>query len=251
MPKVRFEGRIIPERAAVSMSVLRSPWRHNETGIEATFEIRIENSKVSIECDSNKCDTQDEQHILIQVAFDSARTIVDLAAFKNGERLYLTFDTVTLEDGNPLPFRTTDPQLAAKATALSSNDDFKFLLDLATNDMTVFMALRNLNEAMEPRCAQVKAAHAMDGLRSYFVPSGAKDFFAGWAPLREALNVSEPYLKTITDQSKAPRHGDYVPSPGINRTDVVFRAWEIMNRFLEYKKRKSGKLPLSEFPLLN
>jgi hypothetical protein len=248
MPKMQFQGRVIPEIADVSAPPFGSIWKHGPTGIEAHFQFRIERSEVFVDCDSNKFGTPDEKNILTRGVYDFARTIVDLIAFKNGERLYLILDKLDFE-GRIRTIRTTDPRLSAISTAVKNDNDFNLLVRLAANNMTVFMALRHLNEAMEPRGAAVRAAQAIDGLRSLFVPAKAKDG-AGWPPLRAALNISEEYLKVITDQSFDPRHGNYAPLDGINKTDVVFRAWEVMNRFLEYKKRNDTNLPLSEFPLL-
>jgi len=248
MPKMQFQGRVIPEIADITAPAFGSIWKHSPTGIEATFQFKIEHSKVSVDCDSNKFGTPDEKNILTRAVYDFARTIVDLVAFKNGERLYLILDKLDFE-GRIRTIRTTDPRLSTISSAVKGDDDFNFLVKLATNNMTVFMALRHLTESMEPRGAAVRAAQAIDGLRSLFVPANGKEG-AGWPPLRAALNVSEAYLKIITDQSFDPRHGNYVPLDGVNRTDVVFRAWEVMNRFLEYKKRNDTNLPLSEFPLL-
>jgi hypothetical protein len=86
-------------------------------------------------------------------------------------------------------------------------------------------------------------------LRHIVSPSTPKG--QAWRHLRDALNISEPYLKLITDVSTGPRHGDPTHIPGDMTVEITRRAWTIMNRFFEYKKRNAGALPLIEFPLLS
>jgi len=71
-----------------------------------------------------------------------------------------------------------------------------------------------------------------------------------WAKMRSALNLTEEYLKYITDLSKGPRHGERTRIEGESTTEITRRSWIIMNRFIEYRKRGNQDLPTSDFPLL-
>jgi hypothetical protein len=68
--------------------------------------------------------------------------------------------------------------------------------------------------------------------------------------MRENLRVDRSYLQLITDQSKAPRHGDVQAIEALVTEEVAKRCWTIMNRYFEFKKRGGSPLPLSEYPLL-
>jgi hypothetical protein len=68
--------------------------------------------------------------------------------------------------------------------------------------------------------------------------------------MRRNLHIDRAYLDFITDQSIGSRHGDPQHIPGGPVTETVRRAWVVMNRYLEYRKRGNGPLTAPEFPLL-
>jgi hypothetical protein len=90
---------------------------------------------------------------------------------------------------------------------------------------------------------------AIEALAQIISP-GERNDNKRWIKLRDALNLSKPYLMVITEHSKGPRHGNYFEPRTVPDEDIRMRAWTIMNRFLEYRKRGAIGLPLSEFPLL-
>jgi hypothetical protein len=250
MPKIQIMGRVIPEYVDLTAPKVLVDWQHQGTGIKAKIHVKIEQSKVVIDATTNKFETPDERNFLIRHAYDLAHTIIDIFVFQCGGGLDLTFDTITVDDGKTTQLRGPDPKLAAISKAAKSIQDVGALIGLAHNNLTIAMALRHLNEALTaPRRTSVRSAQCVDGIRSLFVPPGKKKE-AGWQPMNEALQLTKSYLDPVMKESRSPRHGDYQPLAEINRSDSVFRAWEVMNRFLEYKKRGDKQLPLAEFPLL-
>jgi hypothetical protein len=250
MPKLQIIGRVIPEYAQLSAPKISVDWGHDGAGVRAKIFVAIEQSKVIIDCDTNKFKTQDEQSVLVIHAHGLARSMIDVFGFQFGMGLDLTFDTITIDSGNPLPLRFPDSKLHALAKVVQSNQNILAIIRLAHHDLKLGMALRHLNEALTaPRRTSVRSAQCVDGIRSLFVPPGGKEK-AGWPPLRDNLNISKAYLDVVMDESHGPRHGDYTELVGVNRSDSVFRAWEVMNRYLEFRIRDSGPLPLNEFPLL-
>jgi hypothetical protein len=63
--------------------------------------------------------------------------------------------------------------------------------------------------------------------------------------MRTALNVTKPYIESIT------HHADWSVRNEDEGRKTTERAWVLMNRFLEYRKRGNQPLPLSDFPLLD
>jgi hypothetical protein len=58
-------------------------------------------------------------------------------------------------------------------------------------------------------------------------------------------------VMTGHERSIEPRFGKRkVPLPLAEENEMIIKAWTIMNRFLEYKKRGDRPLPISDFPLL-
>jgi hypothetical protein len=251
MPKLRFNGRALPEYAKITAPRLITGWRH-EVGLEGHFVVAIREAVVTIDCDVNRLDPPHDMHLIFVEADDLARGLLSTAAFQMGGGLDLFLDTVEIDGGAPIEVRRPDNSLRSIATEAQSADDVRFIMELVKDNLTFRMALRHLNEALiAPRRAAARSAPAIDGLRSLFAPAEKSDK-VGWRLLQEKLNVSERYLKVITDASKPVRHGDYTEMPGVNRTDVVHRAWQVMNRYIAYKKRGGNvALPEGEFPLLD
>jgi hypothetical protein len=121
---------------------------------------------------------------------------------------------------------------------------------MVASDLPLKLILHDLTEHLrQDFTGIISAARALDGICQQFAPTGkARD--AGWAPMREALNASEDFVKSVTKQSRGPRHADWGSTSGDDNRKMIERAWILMNRFLEYKKRGNQKLPQSEFPLL-
>jgi len=252
-PKTRHlavKGRVIPEYAGVTTPTINISWRYTELDLHLKARIEINKGIVSITCEMNKLDNQDHLNKAL-IEFDRlAGILVNAQSFGAGLGLELRFDTFSIDGGPHRPHWTPDAKLASQATMTRTKEDQLFIFELAHNNLTFSMALRHLNEALlAPRRVIVRTAQAIDGLRSLMVPAGGKDK-DGWREMQNNLNLSEDYLKVITEASKGPRHGDYTELPFTNRTDVAYRAWEVMNRFIAYKKGGSSPLSLELYPLL-
>lgn len=71
-----------------------------------------------------------------------------------------------------------------------------------------------------------------------------------WKIMHDTIRVDEAYLKLITDHSMAPRHGRQFTHQGEINTEISKRAWIVVDRYIEFKKRGRQPLTLVEFPLL-
>jgi hypothetical protein len=71
-----------------------------------------------------------------------------------------------------------------------------------------------------------------------------------WGTFQTNLRVSRDFLNLITDTSRGPRHGDRTHIPGTTTIEITMRAWQVMDRFIEYRKRGNQPLPETDFPLL-
>jgi len=249
MPSVRFTGRVLPP--ARSVSIPNQPtfnWKADDLGLDMTFHVRIQDSLIIIDCDVNKFDESSHLVPLFMRAYDIAKASIDLAAFATGDGLSAVLDTFTDAAGTSIPLAAQRPSLGNYATAVRlGTGDFDTLLQIVLAEPPLFMALRDLIEAVSsPQRAGVNCARAMRNLWPYFARSGGSHEATGLA-LRDNLQVSWTYVRTITQTST---RADETHIPPEMMTDVIERAWIVMNRFLEYRKRGGQPLPLSEYPLL-
>jgi len=257
MPRVRFTGRIFP--TGVNLSVADHPqinWHDDENNLDITFTTTIQNNAVTVDCDVGRFDATLITALYMR-AFDLARATVDLAAFNSGFGFVVVFETFTSPAGEVTPVGAYDASLAALCTAYemgvtpatAEENDFHKVLVAVSTDWRMFRALRHLIEAITlPHESPTHCARAIEALRHIIVPNEPPK--RAWPKFRETLNVSEDFLKLITDISTGPRHGDPTHVSGATTREITQRAWKIMNRFLEYKKRNTGPLPPTEFPLL-
>jgi hypothetical protein len=248
LAKIRFTGRVLP--SVVNVTISNHPtivWR-DEDGA-ASFAAHIKDGLVTVECDTERTDSE---HIteLYRRSIDIARASVDLVGFSRGLGLTVVLDEVIDEAGNKKDIVPSDLSLEALCDVFKLGDGtFDQVLRIVLSSPPLFFALRDLIETITlPHRAPTNCARAVETIRNLLTPNADRKL--QWAALRNALNLDERYLRLITDQSTAPRHGDHGFIDGIVTVEITRRAWVIMNRFLAY--RKSGNQPLSliDFPLL-
>ncbi|MGA2525786.1 MAG: hypothetical protein ABSF79_04130 [Smithellaceae bacterium] len=250
MQSIHFLGRVLPPPARVTVSFNQSiKWEEADIGLAMEFTCHIENSKIDIECRTEKYRSE---HLgeFYRRALDICRAQVDLIAFKMGWGLTVVLETFIDSNGIASPIFQKDEGLAALCTAFSLDQGFGELCAKVIQSVPLFMALRDLVAAISlPHVSLVDCARAMDRLKHLVATPGTNDKQA-WQQLQQALQIDEAYLKYITDYSANPRHGRPGHTPGTVTTEVTRRSWVIMNRYFEYLKRGNVALDSSEFPLL-
>jgi hypothetical protein len=65
------------------------------------------------------------------------------------------------------------------------------------------------------------------------------------------LQVTQRWIKPLTDHSVSNRHGELKGLSGQERVFLLQRAWTLVYRFACVRLRGVAALPLSEFPMLD
>lgn len=118
------------------------------------------------------------------------------------------------------------------------------------SDPRLVFAMNDLIESITtPHVGVVNCCRAVEGIRLMLTPHGAGKK-QGWETMRQKLNLDQSYLVFITEQSEGPRHADRSGVKSPEYTTTLERAWTIMNRHLEFKKRGSQPLLAPDYPLL-
>ena len=257
MPKVQIIGQILPMFANISVnSGVNVEWNDPDIGLEINFAVQIKNSVITVDCDINRFEDDDLASLYMRV-HDIVQASVNLVAFAGGFGPVVSLHTLIKPDGTPVPLLILDKKLPPLCTAFGINSEspdtnasFNVVYKLVLQEPALLMALNDLIVAITaPHQAAVNCARAIEGIRHMISPPGTptKDT---WVIMRDNLRLDRSYIELITDTSAAPRHGDRTHIPGSIVTVICERAWVIMNRFLEYRKRGNQQLPTSEFPLL-
>jgi hypothetical protein len=242
MPTIEFSGYVFPP-STVQVSAVGGPTAWNDANIRFTFEFRIEKSIVTITCEVEQI-TDLSLNYAHQVIGIHVRGVIDAIAFSRGTGLRLLIDHCTLPGQEPRPLKSASPTLATLCSLTESE-----LLRLIEKEGRICKPLNDLTETLfDPLDSFVNCQRAIEGIGRLI--SDSEDRKVRWEHLRNNLNLTRPYLDFVSERSQPARHGGTGP---VNMTDVAkvqTRSWTTMNRFLEFRKRNSIKLPLPEFPLL-
>jgi len=229
-------------------------FRGAEPGRDCDITIKIKNSVVDLQCDMNKYERSDLSHVH-KVAYDLARTAVNILTFASGMTQTIILDQLVDVDGTVSAFVIHDPTLGALCTAYAMKDGktderVQEILKIVVSEPALFSALDHLITATSlHHFITVNSARSVEALRHAMAGSEMSRSKA-WEMFRTNLNIDHDYLRLITDHSQAGRHGETKFVPGTITTEIIHRAWSVMNRFLEFRVRGNKPLPLADFPLL-
>jgi hypothetical protein len=258
MPTIHFMGKILPRVVNITINhVPEVSWVAEALGLTLKFTIRIKDSVIDVQCDADRFEGDYLPHCYMR-AVDLARASVDLVSFVTAKGFTVFLDTFVGANGMPSLLIQEQANLTAFVTAFKMNTQskeenatFDRVYQLVLSEPALFMALNDLIVSITlPHHASVNCARAIEGLRNIIAPPGI-DRKKGWASLRDNLHVEREYLEFVTEYSTAARHGDRTHIPGPIVIEITKRAWIIMNRFLEFRKRGNCPLPESEFPTLS
>ena len=220
-------------------------------GLEPTCHLQIQNNVVTVDIDVQRFEPTYFTPLAMR-AHDTARAAVDLMSFSTGNGLTFLLELWVNPDGIVTPVAHIQSELGQLATATNSGTGFHDAIWILMSDPPLIIALRDLIDAITQwHQAPITAARAIERLRHNVAPD-ERDRKKQWKKLGELLQLAESYTKIIRDTAIGPRHGDPTHIPGTVTSEIAMRAWVIMNRYLEFRKRGGVvPLPISEFSLLS
>ena len=250
MPTVHFYGEVLPRPFLISLSNLPEiNWEVPERALSLRFLLEIKHSQVHITVHTNQY-SDDDMVSLYMRAWDLARASVELVAFRLGWGVSVVLSKFVGPDGVESEIVFNDERLAPICKSYDLTSGFSEMLKIILGNPAIFSLLHDLIRAITvPHASTVTCARVVDGIK-HLIVSGATTRTQEWLQMQEALRLDKSYLRLITDSSKDSRHGKAVHVPGNITTEITKRAWTIMDRFLEYKKRAAGPLPTTEYPIL-
>jgi hypothetical protein len=231
--------------------------------IDLKSTISIKGSTVVVTCEANRWD-EGVMGWVLQYLFDWVSAEIDLFTFASGKVFHVHLDHAEYAeytDGSSHCLIGTAPDLAALATVCKVTDlgdnlqvEMRHLLPIIVRNPTLMLALRDLASALRyGNNSPTNCGRAMEALRKSLWGRDEADNAEqqrSWEHFRSTLRVSKPYLQTITDASRGPRHGSSAYIAGSTRQDVLRKAWMVMNRFLVYRLGGDQPLPETEHPIL-
>jgi hypothetical protein len=226
-------------------------WQAEEHNCIIAFRIRINGNKIDVDCEMEVFDEARHYVDLYLRTQDFVMVALDLLSFQTGKHHRGIIKYWISPDGACKEIYDMFPVTQENSSAvLSSPTDLPTLLPIVAGDPPLFRALRDLIDGvMTPHSSVVNCGRVVDALRKLIAPSLERK--QGWEQLQTALRVERSYREPITTLSTNPRHGDFSRIKGDVTMDISLRTWNLMNRYLEFRKRGGHPLPEDEFPLLS
>jgi hypothetical protein len=257
MPVVIFKGTVRPVVHKLSISRLpkvRYGWPDQDLTVD--FTVKIAESRLEVECDVTRFDKTQHLSMLAMHAYHLSSAAVDSFCFYRGIGLTVFLELFVNVDGTETNLAAHSEEVGGLCTAFNLDPSYhgpnniEAMYSLVVRDRLLLLAMNDLIVPISRfDLAAVNCARAIEALRTSMTPVDM-DRTQGWIVMQQNLNVGEAYLKFVTSLSTGPRHGNRRAPEAGQQAEIIKRAWVIMNRFLEFRKRGDQPLPVSEFPLL-
>lgn len=246
-----FSGRVIPERAAVTVSPSKFRASVREAALDFEAEISIGVSQVSVVVQTAK-EVKDLPTLRNYVE-QLVRTEVDAFGYLEGRGYDVEITSVTSADGQPLVVfgvEIRELQESKSERPVSFEELWKLLWDAKAAPLR--RALGDLREAIRaPLDTGFFCYRAVESLRQGFVePEDGDSKGASWERLRNALCIDRSWIDELQKFGNPQRHGATPYMSGEERLLAMRLAWKVVDRLVEYVKRDFQPLSQREFCLL-
>jgi len=250
MPIYQLRGYLLPPHRKLTVPVdIHLPWG-DDTGFSSNITVKIIDSQVDITCETTRLATPEEEMQLRFRSLDTARWMVGCASFITGLGVTVVLTKMIKPGGVEFPLDFENPNLARLVTAHTLDPQSYTEMVTSISDLKMVFAMNDLIESITaPHVGVVNCCRAVEGIRLMMTPQGASKK-QGWETMRQNLNIDQSYLVFITEQSEGPRHADRSGVKSPEYMMAIERAWTIMNRYLEFRKRGNQLLLAPDFPLL-
>lgn len=255
MPTLIFKGTVRPTIFKINvrlMPIVRRIWP--DDNLTADFTLSVTDSKIEVGCEVTRFNRDEHLSMLAMHAYDMAMAAVDSLCFFYGFGLRAFIEIFVDENGKQtaLTPRAGD-EVVGLCTAFNLEpsytgpDNFEAMMRLVLSERPLLLALNDLIAPVSQfNLATINCARTIEGLRSAMAtPGWTRD--QEWEFMRDQLNLTEQYVRFVIGLSVEPRHGKRTAPEAGQQSEITKRAWVVMNRFLEYRKRGNQKLPFAEF----
>jgi hypothetical protein len=245
MQTLIYEGKIEPEAVPLTLDYRPKLIRQEtETAPEAEFEVTVFVGRVRVRVITSVAD-EEVAGDLYFAAWDVARTFVETAGFIKGIPYSVSLDRVILPNGKVRSYVFGDRSLAAMHDF--TDDDLEAISDITLADLKYGLLLSDILMTLgKAHYSPTACGRVADSVARLISPDA--DRAEQWNNLRRKLRVDEAYIRSLSEVSKASRHGDRIEVDAVTNQKTAHRAWELVGRYLRY--RLNGELDPEYYPLL-
>lgn len=241
-----FTGKILPERAAVTIAApISVKAEAREAGMHFEAIIVISVSQILITVKTAEADV--DMETLKNYIDTTVRAVIDTLCYLWGRGYDVEITSAIGADDKNYVFGVGIPILE------KTKNDRPLTLDqlwpLAYQNEHLRHALADLREAIRsPADTGFFCYRAIESVRQHFVSDDDKA--KSWELLHSALCSERSWTDPVKKYADQPRHGKPIYVSDSARADLFQRTWKIIDRFCIYLHRGSKSLSSSEFSIL-
>lgn len=228
-----FFGKVLPERANVTISQIAYRLIQPDTGIDGNLIVSIDLSQVTARFTATR--EIGDLLTLRNYVHDAIRVELDILGYINGCGYELEITQVADSLGNPpIIFGVGIPVLASESRAV----DFEKVINLFkdTRGNYLRLCLADLRKAIrEPRDMGFFIYRAIEALmQSFRTDDSKKGKQKAWESLRSELSVSEDSVRRLEKVANSFRHGETRYISDAEKCELFTVAWDIVGKYIEY-----------------
>ncbi len=242
-----FNGRVVPDhiRLTVGYSPKFKRTPNLESEPECVMEVSIAEGKCRVSVEVAEYSDRNAM-ALFQAAWDAAQHLANAAGFTNAVPYQIIIDFIEKPDGSVKALALGDVHL--RNLVSFTDEDIEIISDLLIADHALGQAMSDLISMLSrTHYAPISYGRVVESIARLVAPLEKPKSM--WKRARDELNVSESFLRQLTDVSTDPRHGKRTPVSADSNRRLSEMSWKLMDRYLHYRLR-NGALPDDEFPML-
>lgn len=242
MPKLYFSGVVLPERAQLSVSEVRSEIRRPDGSTYATLALNIWNNQISVAVDSNEPDI----FTLRNVVRSEAEFVTNVAGFLNGFGYDIEITKAFGEALAPTQVFGIDiPVLSERARNRDMGSLVNAIFPLCFGPDAIYIrrCLADLSLAIKRADdTPFYCFRAIESLRQSF---GAELSEAEqWREMAAAVGSSKDEMEPLRRRAFPARHGVPMPLSDRERREIFLYTWCIVERFIDFRLTAAGVEPV-------
>lgn len=248
-----LHGRVIPERVDFNLSTVPVTITEANYGFKLKVFLSILKSQISVYITSDKKVSDFETLRNIILEFIHGHT--DSFGYLHGLAYDVEITSISGDQNEPyLIYGVQINEIEKDYNNRPINDLNKILPLMAGDNRHLRYIFSDLRRAIKyPNDTGVHCYRAIETIRQFFLDGDPHDKDArkqSWEKLRNSLNVTEDYLKSVEKYSLSARHGRPILMTGLKRVEIMKQTWKVVDRFLVYLDGNQKSLDKTAYPEL-
>ncbi len=211
---------------------------------DAEFKVSVFVGRVRIKVVTAKFDDEVADKLFFP-AWSVAESYLATVGFIRAIPYTVSMERLVEPNGKVRQFALGDRSLAARHDF--SDDELERLTDAVIPSLSTSLAISDLLMTLgKLDYSPIACGRVADSIARLLAPNESRS--KQWEALRTALRVDEPFVRSLSEVSKASRHGDRVEIPAAVNNQTAHRAWALLGRYLRYVL--DGPLDPVRYPII-